>query len=92
MVGRQLRRRWCCPRCGDLGARSGGGPGAAGPSSEWRPGPDLDADTARFDRLDQAIKTGDLDEQNRLATWLWLDGPAQPEGRVGGRAAASCST
>lgn len=27
---------------------------------------------------------GDLDEVNRLETWLWLDGPAQAEGRVGG--------
>lgn len=55
------------------------------PAVSGAPTPDLDADTARFDRLlDQAIKSGDLDEQNRLETWLWLDGPAQPEGRVGG--------
>lgn len=49
--------------------------------------PELDADTARFGRLiDQAIEAGDLDEVNRLETWLWLDGPAQPEGRVAGPA------
>jgi pimeloyl-ACP methyl ester carboxylesterase len=48
------------------------------------PAPELDADTTRFDRLlDQAMEAGDLDELNRLETWLWLDGPAQPEGRVG---------
>jgi hypothetical protein len=27
-----------------------------------------------------------LAEINRLETWLWLDGPAQPEGRVAGPA------
>ena len=29
---------------------------------------------------------GTLVEINRLETWLWLDGPGQPEGRVGGAA------
>jgi pimeloyl-ACP methyl ester carboxylesterase len=54
------------------------------PAVTGAPAPELDADTARFDRLlDQAMEAGDLDELNRLATWLWLDGPAQPEGRVG---------
>jgi pimeloyl-ACP methyl ester carboxylesterase len=49
----------------------------------------LDADTERFDvLLDQAEATGDLDEVNRLETWLWVDGPAQPEGRVAGPARA----
>ena len=48
------------------------------------PAPELDADTARFGRLlEEAMEAGDLDELNRLETWLWLDGPAQPEGRVG---------
>jgi len=57
------------------------------PAISGAPEPELDADTARFDRLlDQAIEAGDLDEQNRLETWLWLDGPAQPEGRVSGPA------
>jgi pimeloyl-ACP methyl ester carboxylesterase len=47
----------------------------------------LDPDTQRFDtQLDAAYAAGDLDEVNRLETWLWLDGPAQPEGRVGGEA------
>lgn len=51
------------------------------------PEPELDADTQRFDMLlDHAIAAGDLIEVNRLETWLWLDGPAQPEGRVGGPA------
>jgi pimeloyl-ACP methyl ester carboxylesterase len=51
------------------------------------PEPELDPGTQRLDTLlDQAIAAGDLDEVNRLETWLWLDGPAQPEGRVSGPA------
>ena len=51
------------------------------------PEPQLDAATQRLDKLiDQAIAAGDLAEQNRLETWVWLDGPAQPEGRVTGAA------
>jgi pimeloyl-ACP methyl ester carboxylesterase len=51
------------------------------------PEPELDADTRRFDlMLDEAYAARDADEINRLETWLWLDGPAQPEGRVGGAA------
>ncbi len=47
----------------------------------------LDPDTQRFDTLlDAAVEAADLAEVNRLETWLWLDGPAQPEGRVGGSA------
>ena len=34
--------------------------------------------------LDAADEAGDLTEVNRLEAWLWLDGPAAPEGRVGG--------
>jgi pimeloyl-ACP methyl ester carboxylesterase len=46
---------------------------------------DLDAPTiALAARLDAA----EGDEALRLETWLWLDGPAQPEGRVGGAARA----
>ncbi|MHB8296670.1 MAG: alpha/beta fold hydrolase [Acidimicrobiales bacterium] len=57
------------------------------PAVSGAPAPELDADTARFDRLlDEAIEAGDLDEVNRLETWLWLDGTAQPKGRVGGPA------
>jgi pimeloyl-ACP methyl ester carboxylesterase len=51
------------------------------------PEPELDPGTQRFDALlDAAIAAGNLDEVNRLETWLWLDGPSSPEGRVGGEA------
>jgi pimeloyl-ACP methyl ester carboxylesterase len=51
------------------------------------PEPELDPDTQRFDALlDAALAAGNIDEINRLETWLWLDGPAAPEGRVGGEA------
>ena len=47
----------------------------------------LDPDTRRLGTLiEQAEAAGDPAEVNRLETWLWLDGPAQPEGRVGGAA------
>jgi pimeloyl-ACP methyl ester carboxylesterase len=53
------------------------------------PEPELDPDTQRFDTLlDAAIAAGNLDEVNRLETWLWLDGRSAPEGRVGGEARA----
>lgn len=53
------------------------------------PEPELDPDTQRFDAwLEAAITAGDQTEINRLETWLWLDGPAQREGRVGGEARA----
>lgn len=46
-----------------------------------------DAATQRLDDLfDAAMASGDLDEANRLETWVWLDGPAGPEGRVSGPA------
>jgi pimeloyl-ACP methyl ester carboxylesterase len=45
----------------------------------------LDADTERLDTaIDRATATGDLAEANRLEAWLWLDGPAGPEGRISG--------
>ena len=51
------------------------------------PEPALDADTKRFELLlEKAYAIRDADEINRLETWLWLDGPGQPEGRVGGAA------
>jgi pimeloyl-ACP methyl ester carboxylesterase len=51
------------------------------------PEPALDPDTQRFDAMfDAAFAAGDLEEVNRLDTWLWLDGPSAPEGRVGGEA------
>ena len=53
------------------------------------PEPEWDADSLRLDVLwDEASDAGDLDELNRLEMWLYLDGPAQPEGRVGGAARA----
>jgi len=49
--------------------------------------PELDAATqALAERLEAAEAAGDLEEVNRLEAWLWLDGPAAPEGRVGGAA------
>lgn len=54
------------------------------PAVSGAPEPQLDPATARFDELiEGALAVGDLDEVNRLETWLWLDGPAEPEGRVG---------
>ena len=51
------------------------------------PEPDLDAATRRLDALlEEAYAARDAAEANRLETWLWLDGPGQPEGRVGGAA------
>jgi pimeloyl-ACP methyl ester carboxylesterase len=60
------------------------------PAVSGAPDPaELDPDTQRFDELlDAAIAAGDHAEINRLETWLWLDGPSQPEGRVGGEARA----
>jgi len=53
------------------------------------PEPAFDPDTERLGALlDAAIAAGDLAEVNRLETWLWLDGPSSPEGRVGGEARA----
>ena len=44
-----------------------------------------DPETERLDAaIDAAVAAGDLAEANRLEAWLWLDGPAGPEGRVGG--------
>jgi pimeloyl-ACP methyl ester carboxylesterase len=37
-------------------------------------------------RLEAAYAAGDPGEINRQETWLWLDGPYSPEGRVGGAA------
>jgi len=51
------------------------------------PEPELDPDTKRLEGpLDEAYATRDAEQINRLETWIWLDGPAQPEGRVGGAA------
>jgi pimeloyl-ACP methyl ester carboxylesterase len=57
------------------------------PAVTGAPEPELDPATqALSDRLDAAYASGDAAEINRLETWIWLDGPAQPEGRVSGPA------
>lgn len=56
------------------------------PGVSGAPEPEIDDDTRRlFDLIGHAIDAGDLDEVNRLETWLWLDGPGQTR-RPGGRA------
>lgn len=52
------------------------------------PYPDLEEGaTAELNaRIEAAWDAEDLDEVNRLETWLWLDGPEAQEGRVGGAA------
>ena len=57
------------------------------PAVSGAPEPELDPATQVLsDRLDAAYAARDTAEANRLETWLWLDGPAQPEGRVSGPA------
>jgi pimeloyl-ACP methyl ester carboxylesterase len=89
-------------RCRLAGASAGGGlaldaalaaPGRVaglvvmGTAVSGAHGPGLDAAARRFEPLlDEACPARDAGEINRLETWLWLDGPAQPEGRVGGAA------
>jgi len=54
------------------------------PAVSGAPELELDPATSRLEPLlDDAFEKGDIDEINRLETWLWLDGPGQPEGRVG---------
>jgi pimeloyl-ACP methyl ester carboxylesterase len=55
------------------------------PAVSGAPEPELDAEIEPFEvGLTRALAAGDIDEINRLETLLWLDGPAGPEGRVGG--------
>ncbi len=58
------------------------------PAVSGEPEPDddeLDPDTRRLDAaIGAAEDAGDLAAVNRLEAHLWLDGPAAPEGRVGG--------
>jgi pimeloyl-ACP methyl ester carboxylesterase len=58
------------------------------PAVSGEPEPDeLDPDTLRIiGGLEAAGEKGDVAELGRLHALLWLDGPAGPEGRVGGRA------
>jgi pimeloyl-ACP methyl ester carboxylesterase len=54
-----------------------------GEDEPWR----LDPDSERlWGALEQAEAAHDVEEQVRLLLHIWLDGPAQPEGRVGGAA------
>ena len=49
--------------------------------------PDLELEPGLEDlerRIDAAFLAADHEELNRLEAQLWLDGPFQPEGRVGG--------
>ena len=60
------------------------------PAVSGDPEPDDEAYIAATGGLAEAIDTawtaGDIDACNRLEVRLWLDGPAEPEGRVGGAA------
>jgi pimeloyl-ACP methyl ester carboxylesterase len=60
------------------------------PAVSGEPEPPVEAlarDTARLVNLIEAAdEAGDLDEVNRHEVHLWLDGPSQAEGRVGGEA------
>lgn len=57
------------------------GPAIRGaPHQDPAPGAEEDLDR----RVEEAEEGGDLQAVNRLEAWCWLDGPAQPEGRVGG--------
>ena len=60
------------------------------PAVSGDPEPDEEAFVAATGGLAEAIDTawtaGDLGTCNRLEVRLWLDGPASPEGRVGGAA------
>jgi pimeloyl-ACP methyl ester carboxylesterase len=57
-----------------------------GPAVRGAPYPDLrEGPTAELNaRIGEAAEAGDIDEVGRLEAWMWLDGPAAPEGRVGG--------
>lgn len=54
-----------------------------GEAIQWEADPDTDR---VYGALQRAEAAGDVDEQVRLLLHLWLDGPAQPEGRVQGAA------
>ena len=59
------------------------------PSVTGVPAPVLDAASRELsEAIEAADAAGRLDEVNRLQARLWLDGPGQPEGRVGGAARA----
>lgn len=60
------------------------------PAVSGAPEPDpelLGPELRWFDgEIDKQIEASNLDELNRLETWLWLDGPTSREGRVSGPA------
>jgi pimeloyl-ACP methyl ester carboxylesterase len=57
------------------------------PAVSGAPEPEFDDATRRLGELyDKAEAAGDQAELNRLETWIWLDGPGEPEGRVSGPA------
>lgn len=57
------------------------------PSVTGVPAPRLDALVQSLaDAIDAAEAAKDVEQRNRLEAHLWLDGPAQPEGRVSGAA------
>ena len=58
------------------------------PAVSGRPGelPEDPAVVELWEAVEAADRAGDLAELNRLETFIWLDGPAGGEGRVGGPA------
>lgn len=59
------------------------------PAVTGAPEPQLGADSRALNEAAEAAEAaGDLEEVNRLEARLWLDGPSQPEGRVGGKTRA----
>lgn len=68
-------------------ARQGGRSVLLAPAITGAPDPTLNTREQQLGGLiDRATQAGDLDEVNRYEVWFWLDGPEQPEGRVGGPA------
>jgi pimeloyl-ACP methyl ester carboxylesterase len=56
-----------------------------GPAVRGAPTPELEEPVQTIDHaLEAADAAGDLATVNRLEAHVWLDGPLQPEGRVGG--------
>lgn len=57
---------------------------APGVSGAPEAGPAPPAIQAWLDRVDEAEEANDVDRLNALEAHAWLDGPLEPEGRVGG--------
>lgn len=56
-----------------------------GPAVSGAPRPEVEAEIRPLvDAADRAEEAGEVDELNRCEAHLFLDGPLQPEGRVGG--------